>query len=155
MKRRIIAAATSLAATAALAVTGAGPASAGGTTTIHLVATSQTSHINDWPPKHQYGPGDQVQFTESEHLASNPGRQVGRNFVNLTVTDRRGDENVSGTLSFANGSSLTNSGVIRAPFTTIQLAVTGGTGRYIGARGQVVVVPTSDTQANETVTLVS
>ena len=52
-------------------------------------------------------------------------------------TKHDGSEQLTGTLTLADGSELAIQGIVGAFATTTHVAVVGGTGRYLGARGEV------------------
>jgi putative NADH-flavin reductase len=142
LKRRFGKGATIAAASAAVLAAGTGIAVAGASgpdittaTTIRLVARGGSSTFVNVRHQPRPGVGDQIILSQPLFSAAHPARQVGHGWVIVTLVGGRVTQDRA-TLVLRQG-QVDVSGIQAA--NTFRLAVTGGTGRFQNARGQVSV----------------
>jgi hypothetical protein len=144
----VAAAAAGTVVAAAVAFTGTAPAAASpsgavGSTasttrsgeTLHLVAKDGIVTAIDLGTK-GFGTGDQYVLSDTLYR---DGRRVGRDAATCTVVTAEGDSICDLVLVLPEGHVMVR-GLLPASPGTIRLAVTGGTGRYATARGDVVLI---------------
>ena len=167
MKRsRMVAAGAVLAAVSAVAAP-TGSAQAPGPTTLSLYepANGGSFKIIDNAPrspvtnpesrKYRFSVGDELIFSNPV-LDTKGGSKVATLYVKATVVSGKTFASVKTlsnvVLEFTDGSQLHAAGVFS--FTKdVRIAITGGTGIYVGARGQVVNHPNADDSSQDTITL--
>ncbi len=115
-------------------------------TTLRFVATDERGNmtVEDLGPPSSGGPGqgDLVAFTQALHRG---GHLVGTAHVTAIGVDaRRHLSEATGTLRIPHGTLQVAGLVAQTP--RFDLAVTGGTGRYVGARGTMRFDAASGTQ---------
>jgi hypothetical protein len=115
-------------------------------TTIHFVAR-QTSFTFVDVGKKGPGDGDYVVATEDDMQG---GKKIGHDAFKCTLI--RNNTICEATYVFAQG-QISTQGDVLPPARHFSTAVTGGTGAYQNVRGQLTVVPTSPTTADETLRL--
>jgi hypothetical protein len=163
---RIIAAGGALAA--ALAVTApSGSAQAPGPTTLSLYepANGGSFRIIDNRPrspvsnpgskKYRFSTGDELIFSNPV-LDKKGGSKVATLYVKATIVRGKTFATLTtishAVLEFTDGSQINAEGVFS--FTKdVRIAITGGTGRYLGARGDIVSKSNADDSSQDAITL--
>jgi hypothetical protein len=149
--------AVGLAAVAALGVAVAIPSVGQSQTsrTITLDAHTKSVKVVDLPPRGKSSSGDLIVSIST--LRNVDGARVGKGYIACTLTGRArtfesANYECTGTNKLKDG-SLTFAGNLRLAARELTVAVTGGTGAYDGAAGQLVNTSTSDTDSRQVVTL--
>jgi len=127
-------------ATTLLVATASGRSSAG--TTFHLIEKDQAFHYVDNPPVssgHIASLGDL--FTFKSALLSKAMKPSGMLVVSCTVTSggRTATDTCFGTFMLKSG-ELVAVASVRGDHKVTHIAIVGGTGAYVGARGEVISV---------------
>jgi Allene oxide cyclase barrel like domain len=126
---------------------------------LHFDVKFSPFNIVDVPPKARfdgdYQAGDYVTF--SDRLFDGAGRRVGAEAGSGLLTNASGaDLQVSYTLTIRlAGRGQISAHGLSSSAPTKRLAVTGGTGRYVGAAGSLTLVENGDGTGSLTVALVS
>lgn len=142
----VVAAASAAAVLAVISTTGS--AQTAGPQTIHLIATQKSQFFVDNKPRKRFGAGDVIGFTDTDKYDDGT---TGIDGGTCTMTGpRRGlchidAKNAKGTLSFI--------GAFDPSGKTGTLAVAGGTGAYVGARGSLAFKDVTSKKTDVTVTL--
>ena len=106
--------------------------------------------------RYRFSAGDVVIFT-NPLLDQKGGTRVGTLYVKGTIVRGRTFRNVKTMAQVAveltDGSQLNAAGLFSFSSDEVRLAITGGTGRYIGARGELVSKSNPDDSSQDTVTL--
>jgi hypothetical protein len=163
---RIIAAGGALAAALAVAAP-SGSAQAPGPTTLSLYepANAGSFRIIDNRPrspvrnpesrKYRFSNGDELIFSNPV-LDKKGGSKVATLYVKATVVQGKTFSTVKtishAVLVFTDGSQINAEGVFGFDG-DVRIAITGGTGRYLGARGDVVSRSNADDSSQDTITL--
>lgn len=149
--------AVGLAVVAALGVTVLIPAAgqSQASRTITLSAYSKGVKVVDLPPRGKNSAGDLVMSISS--LRNAEGARVGTGYLSCNLTGRArtfesANYECAGTHKLSDG-TITFAGNARLAAREITVAVTGGTGAYDGASGQLVNTSTSDTVSKQVITL--
>jgi hypothetical protein len=146
MKRILATLVVALVATAATAVAASGGSSTHTTLDLALDGQHATRTYVDAAPRHtRRAPNDSPGDTIVLHapLADAHGTRTGTIDATFLTTapgtsaKHDGSEQLTGTLTFADGSELAVPGVVGAFARTSHVAIVGGTGKYAGARGQI------------------
>jgi hypothetical protein len=130
----------------AVGAVGMGTAQAG-TTTLSLRATEVFHELKDLPPVGITNPGDKLIYTE--RLTSN-GKLVGYSYWTLGFNGTDYPLDAVTTLS---GGTLRVHGVMHGLTPPSSLRITGGTGKYAGARGSLTFRPLTTLVTVETYTI--
>lgn len=117
------------------------------TTTLSVRATEVYHELKDLPPVGTLNPGDKLVYTE--RLTSN-GKVVGYSFWTLSFT---GSDYPLDAVTKLNGGTMRVHGVMHGLTPIRSLRITGGTGRYAGARGTLTLKPVTSTVMLETYTI--
>jgi dirigent-like protein len=135
-----------LAVIATTAVAASGSSSKRTTLDLALDGQHAVRTLVDAVPKHRTGapddsPGDTI-VLHAPLLDSKNTRMgtIDATFLTTasgTSAEHDGSEQLTGTLTFLDGSELAVQGIVGAFAHTSHVAIVGGTGRYAGARGQV------------------
>ena len=166
-RRKAIALGGGVIAALAVAVPSGSAQAPPGSTTLSLYepASGGTFRIIDNRPRspvrnpesrrYRFSAGDVLIFSNPV-LDQKGGTRVGTLYVKATVVRGRTFANAKtmaqAVLEFTDGSQLNAAGLFS--FTAdARLAITGGTGRYIGARGEVVNKSNPDDSSTDTITL--
>ena len=165
-RARVVAIGASLVVLLAVAVP-SGSAQAPGSTTISLYepANGGAFRIIDNAPrspvknpeskKYRFSLGDELVFTNPV-LDKKGGSKLGTLYVKATVVSGKTFATVStlaqAALVFNDGSQIQAAGVFQFN-RDVRIAVTGGTGTYLGARGDVFSHSNADDSSQDTITL--
>jgi hypothetical protein len=160
MKRLAAGALAAAALTAAvISATAGGQAAQGRTIQLTELAKGGTFGFVDNPPRGtmrrpRFSPGDSEAF--SSVLADASGRHVGRLNVQCTVTGGRSARTArvvcTGVFGLPDGTLAVTASLVGEP-STVNAAVTGGTGAYVGARGQLMSVSHRNGSSSDTIQL--
>jgi hypothetical protein len=123
--------------------------------TVTLNAHTKSVKVVDLPPRGKSSSGDLIVSIST--LRNPDGARVGKGYISCTLTGRArtfesANYECTGTNRLKDG-SLTFAGNLRLAASELTVAVTGGTGAYDGAAGQLVNTSTSDTDSRQVVTL--
>lgn len=123
--------------------------------TITLESHTQSVRVVDLPPRGKSSAGDLVMAIS--RLQNADGTRAGREYLTCNLTGRaRTFESAryscTGTHKLRDG-TITFAGTIRLAAHRVTVAVTGGTGAYDGASGNLVNTSTSDDSSTEVITL--
>jgi hypothetical protein len=127
------------AATATAALASADPTPVAKTTTFHATAEVDSGNAVDNPPEGDSA-GDVVVFTQKLYTKPDRKTTIGRDEV-YCVRTVPGSGRVCTGIFYLKGGQITITGSESTK--PHSLAITGGTGRWSGARGQVVLRPSS------------
>jgi hypothetical protein len=123
--------------------------------TITLDAHTKSVKVVDLPPRGKSSSGDLLVSISS--LRNADGARVGTGYLSCHLTGRArtfesANYECTGTDRLKDG-SIEFAGNVRLAAGEITVAVTGGTGAYDGATGQLVNTSTSDTDSKQVITL--
>lgn len=164
---RIIAAGGAVVAALGVVAVSSGTAQVPGATTLSLYepANGGTFKILDNKPRspvrnpesrrYRFSTGDELIFS-SPLLDRKGGSRVGTLYVKATVVSGKTFADVKtlshGVFGFNDGSQIAGEGTFSF-FSDVRIAVTGGTGRYLGARGEIASKSNPDDSSQDTITL--
>lgn len=123
--------------------------------TVTLDAHTNSVKVVDLPPRGKSSSGDLIVSIST--LRNADGARVGKGYLSCTLTGRArtfesANYECTGTDRLGDG-SITFAGNARLAASEITVAVTGGTGAYDGATGQLVNTSTSDADSTQVITL--
>jgi hypothetical protein len=123
--------------------------------TITLHSHNNRVHVVDLPPRGKSSAGDLV--TSTERLLGADGARVGTGYIRCNLTGKARTFETStyectGALRLRDG-EIAYAGVARLANRVITVPVTGGTGAYSGATGELVNTSTGENTSTEVITL--